>query len=89
MIYQSPYTRDLGVNTCADCFEKQLEIDRLRVEVKRLKGLLHYRRQAAVAAPFGRPRRRQRYLSSRTLQRKKPLNTVGRTSVMRVMVGAR
>lgn len=53
MIYQSPYTRDLGVNTCADCFEKQLEIDRLRVEVKRLKGLLHYRRQAAVAAPFG------------------------------------
>jgi len=37
---QLPKSRDLGINTCAACFDKQREIDRLREEVTRLKGLL-------------------------------------------------
>lgn len=51
-MYQLPKSRDLGINTCAACFDKQREIDRLREEVTRLKGLLRYRTRQAQALPF-------------------------------------
>ncbi len=51
-MYQLPKSRDLGINTCAACFDKQREIDRLREEVTRLKGLLRYREGQAQALPF-------------------------------------
>ena len=51
-MYQLPKSRDLGINTCATCFEKQREIDRLQAEVTRLKGLLRYRERQEQALPF-------------------------------------
>jgi transposase len=51
-MYQLPKSHDLGVNTCTACFEKQREIDRLREEVTRLKGLLRYRERQEQALPF-------------------------------------
>ncbi len=51
-MYQLPKSRDVGVNTCTACFEKQREIDRLREEVTRLKGLLRYRERQEQALPF-------------------------------------
>ena len=51
-MYQLPKRHDLGVNTCAACFEKQREIDRLREEVTRLKALLRYRERQERALPF-------------------------------------
>lgn len=52
-MYQLPKSRDLGVNTCAACFEKQREIDRLREEVTRLRSQLCQRQRDATAPPFG------------------------------------
>ncbi|MEJ7713848.1 MAG: hypothetical protein WKF84_29375 [Pyrinomonadaceae bacterium] len=51
-MYQLPKSRDLGINTCAACFDKQREIDRLREEVTRLKGMLRYRERQEQALPF-------------------------------------
>jgi septal ring factor EnvC (AmiA/AmiB activator) len=39
-MYQLPKSRDLSINTCAACLEKQREIDRLREEVARLRSQL-------------------------------------------------
>ena len=52
-MYQLPKSRDLGVNTCAACLEKQREIDRLREELTRLRQQLNQRQRDALAAPFG------------------------------------
>ncbi|CAN5361063.1 IS66 family transposase [soil metagenome] len=52
-MYQLPKSRDLGVNTCDACLEKQREIDRLREELTRLRQQLNQRQRAALAAPFG------------------------------------
>lgn len=49
-MYRLPKSRDLGVNTCDACLEKQREIDRLREEVTRLKDLLRHRQRDAAAA---------------------------------------
>ena len=51
-MYQPSKSRDLGINTCAACFEKQREIDRLGEEVTRLKGLLRYRERQEQSLPF-------------------------------------
>lgn len=51
-MYQLPKSRDLGVNTCAACFEKQREIDRLREEVIRLRSQLCQRQRDVNAPPF-------------------------------------
>ncbi len=51
-MYQLPKSRDLGINTCAACFDKQREIDRLREEITRLKGLLRYRERQDHSPPF-------------------------------------
>ena len=52
-MYQLPKSRDLGVNTCDACLEKQREIDRLRDEVTRLRSQLGQRQRDANAPPFG------------------------------------
>ena len=52
-MYQLPKSRDLGVNTCDACLEKQREIDRLREELTRLRQQLNQRQRDALAAPFG------------------------------------
>jgi transposase len=52
-MYQVPKSRDLGVNTCDACLEKQREIDRLREELTRLRQQLNQRQRDALAAPFG------------------------------------
>lgn len=50
-MYQLPRSRDLGVNTCDACLEKQREIDRLREELTRLRQQLN-QRQRDAATPF-------------------------------------
>ena len=52
-MYQLPRSREIGVNTCDACLEKQREIDRLREEVARLRTQLCQRQRDANAAPFG------------------------------------
>ena len=51
-MYQLPKSRDLGVNTCDACLEKQREIDRLRDELTRLRTQLCQRQRDANAPPF-------------------------------------
>ena len=51
-MYQLPKSRDLGINTCAACLEKQREIDRLRDEATRLRSQLCQRQRDANAPPF-------------------------------------
>ncbi len=53
LMYQLPKSRDLGINTCDACLEKQREIDRLRDEVTRLRSQLGQRQRDAHAPPFG------------------------------------
>jgi transposase len=52
-MYQLPKDRDLGVNACSSCLEKQREIDRLRQEVTQLKAKLRYRERNQQQGPFG------------------------------------
>jgi hypothetical protein len=52
-MYQLPKKHNYGVNTCQSCLEKQLEIDRLKDEVKRLKAALNYRQRKREDGPFG------------------------------------
>jgi Transposase and inactivated derivatives len=52
-MFQLPKSRDLGINTCDACLEKQREIDRLREEVTRLRSQLGQRQRDANAPPFG------------------------------------
>lgn len=51
-MYQLSKSRDIGVNSCDACLEKQREIDRLREEVARLRSQLCQRQRDANAAPF-------------------------------------
>ncbi len=51
-MYHLSKSRDIGVNTCDACLEKQREIDRLRDEVTRLRAQLCQRKRDANAAPF-------------------------------------
>ncbi len=53
LMYQLPKSRNLGVNTCAACLDKQREIDRLREEVTRLRTQLCQRQRDSSAPPFG------------------------------------
>ena len=52
-MYKQPKNRDLGVNTCLGCLDKQREIDRLKEEVRQLKAKLNYRQQQQQQQPFG------------------------------------
>lgn len=51
-MYQLPKSRDIGVNPCDACLEKQRVIDHLREEVARLRSQLCQRQRDANAAPF-------------------------------------
>lgn len=52
-IYQPPESRNLGINLCEGCFEKQREIDRLREEVASLRTKLSQHKRAAKEGFFG------------------------------------
>ncbi len=88
-MYQLPKSHDLGVNTCAACFEKQREIDRLREEVTRLKGAA--RAIVSVKRRHSRlrlPHLRRRFPSRRTPPLRNPRSAAGRKSVIWDMGGA-
>src|SRR5258708_189908 len=51
-MFQVPKSRNLGINTCLGCLEKQQEIYRKDEEIKSLKAKLRYREEAKKK-PFG------------------------------------
>lgn len=53
MKYQLHKQQDYGVNLCEGCLEKQLEIDRLKEELHRLKAQLNQRQRKLEEGMFG------------------------------------
>jgi len=52
MKYQIPRSRNSGINTCLECWDKQQQINRLEEEIKGLKAKLRYREESGQK-PFG------------------------------------
>src|SRR5258708_14513131 len=53
MYYQPDRSKDYGINTCAGCFEKQEEIDRLKEEIQQLRMKLSAQKRKDKEGYFG------------------------------------